>query len=106
VAQARDGAFASLGLLEAEDEIERESAQKWALGFYNAKKEKPRGGRTTGWETPSGHRWLLNRELQEEDSLFGLSATPPDIVIRGRLASKSSTVALFVFASGTGRSQP
>lgn len=78
VAEARSNVVASLTLEEAEDAIERESAQKWALGV---EKKKQRGGRTSGWETPPGHRFLQ----EEEDRLFGLSAAPADIVIRGRL---------------------
>ena len=62
--------------------------QKMAMDVFKDKQKlKPQGSRTEGWEpAPGGNRLL--RELQEENELVGLTAAPPDLVIRGRLQSK------------------
>ena len=97
VAQSRFRHIFGLATHNAEDKVKDDKllAQKWAMDLFEDKQKlKPRGSRTTGWdipsgeETPSGHRWLLGRNMQEENELVGLTASPPDLVIRGRLQSK------------------
>lgn len=78
VAEGRSGGLLSLTL---QDRVDQAASDKRA--------EKPKGSRSDGWETqPGGRRWLLDRHMQEEDGLIGLSSSPPDVVIRGRLQSK------------------
>lgn len=75
--------------IEYQATSDKRTAQDWALGILEERQEgehrKPRGSRTAGWDTPAGHRNLEERRLQESDELVGLTASPPDFVIRDPL---------------------